>query len=115
MAQQAAIPVYQRGNGIETFYVPAFAIKIKGHSLPKDVVRDVMQVTYKDSINDDMDSVELTINNWDDTARKFKYVGLDESDLKPGYKGLFNPNQELEVYMGYQQPLSGNNTSSLKL
>lgn len=51
----AAIPIYQQGQGTQTFYVPAFAIKIRGKGLPKDVLRDVMQVTYKDSINDDMD------------------------------------------------------------
>src|ERR1700730_1440770 len=106
MTQQAAIPVYQQGKGTQTFYAPAFEIKMQGHGLPKDVLRDVMQVTYQDNV-DQMDYVELTINNWDDTARRFKYVGLDDKDLKPGYKGLFNPGQELEVRMGYQQPLAG--------
>src|SRR5579859_4268140 len=110
-----AIPIYQQGSGTQTFYVPAFEIKMRGHGLPRDVLRDVMQVTYKDSINDDMDSVELTINNWDDTTRKFKYVGLDDSDPRAS-KGLFNPGQEVEVYMGYQQPFVGpGNSSALKL
>lgn len=57
----------------------------------------------------------MTINNWDDTARSFKYVGLDNSDPRSS-KGLFNPGQELEVYMGYQQPLAGTGeASALKL
>jgi uncharacterized protein len=64
MAQQQAIPIYQRDNGIETFFIPAFEIRMKGRGFPNDVLYDVMQVTYKDSIND-IDSVELTINNWD--------------------------------------------------
>lgn len=115
MAQQTAIPVYQRGNGTETFYVPAFEIKMQGHGLPRDVLHDVMQLTYQDNI-DQMDYVELTINNWDDTARRFKYIGVDDKDLKPGYKGLFNPGQEVEVRMGYQQPIGGvSDQSQLKL
>ncbi len=112
MTQQAAIPIYQQGNGTQTFYVPAFEIKMPGHGLPRDVLRDVMQVTYQDNI-DQMDYVELTINNWDDVAQRFKYVGLDDKDLKPEYRKLFNPGQQLEVRMGYQQPLVGSSDPAL--
>lgn len=115
MAQQQAIPIYQHSTGIETFYVPAFEIKMKGRGLPNDVLYDVMQVTYKDSINE-IDFVELTINNWDAEKQRLKYVGLDEKDLKPAYRGLFDPNQELELRMGYRQPLAQNSAQSqLKL
>jgi uncharacterized protein len=107
MTQQEAIPVYQRGNGTETFYVPAFEIKMQGRDLPRDVVRDVMQVTYRDSINE-IDSFDVTINNWDAATQKFKYVGLDDKDINPNYVDIFDPGQELEVRMGYQQPLAGN-------
>jgi phage protein D len=111
MAQQTAIPVYQRGSGTETFYVPAFEIKIAGRGLPRDVVHDVMQVTYSDSINK-IDSFEITINNWDAAERKFKYVGLDENEMKnpkyAKYAKIFDPGQELELRMGYRQPLAGN-------
>lgn len=115
MAQQTAIPVYQLGNGTETFYVPAFEIKMHGHGLSRDVLCDVMRVTYRDCINE-IDYVELVINNWDAIARKFKYFGLDDKDLKHGYMGLFNPGQEVEVRMGYQQPLADSGGQSpLKL
>jgi phage protein D len=115
MVQQAPIPIYKLANGIQTFYVPAFAIKIQGRDVPPVVVRDVMQVTYRDSI-DKMDSLDMTINNWDDTERRFKYVGVKEQDLKAEYKGLFDPGQKLELYMGYQQPFTDiGKQSSLKL
>jgi phage protein D len=115
MVQQAGVPIYQQSNGTQTFYVPAFEIKMKGHGLPRDVLRDVMQVTYQDNV-DQMDYVELTINNWDDTTRRFKYIGVDEKDLREGLRGLFNPDQEVEVRMGYQQPLIGSSAqSSLRL
>lgn len=115
MAQQQAIPIYQGANSNETFYIPAFEIKMKGRGFPNDVLYDVMQVTYKDSIND-IDSVELTINNWDAEKQRLKYVGLDQKDLKPEYRDLFNPGQELELRMGYRQPFASNSAQSqLKL
>ena len=30
------------------FYVPQFEVKIEGVGLPRDVLRDVVQITYKD-------------------------------------------------------------------
>src|SRR5215510_2814994 len=91
------------------FYVPRFEIKIAGANLRLDVLRDVIQVTYKDSIKE-LDSFELTINNWDADKRDFKYVGsetkesLDEKEPKsynPLHR-LFQPcRHEVEVFMGY--------------
>ena len=46
------------------FYVPQFEVKIAGANLPRDVLRDVIQLTYKDNIKE-IDSFELTVNNWD--------------------------------------------------
>ena len=46
------------------FYVPQFEVRIEGVGLPRDVLRDVVQVTYKDNIKE-IDSFELTVNNWD--------------------------------------------------
>lgn len=72
------------------FYVPAFEVKIKGQSLGRDVVRDVLSVSYTDSL-DKMDSFQMTINNWDAEARDFKYVDSD----------IFDPGADVELYMGY--------------
>ena len=46
------------------FYVPRFEIKIAGANLPQNVLRDVLQVTYKDNVKE-LDSFEFTVNNWD--------------------------------------------------
>ena len=51
------------------FYVPRFEIKIAGVNLPRDVLRDVEQVTYKDNVKE-LDSFELTVNNWDAEKRR---------------------------------------------
>ena len=104
MVQTRAVPIYQLEEGVETFYVPRFEIKISGRDLPRDVVHDVMQVVYRDSIQE-IDSFDLQINNWDADTQAFKYVGVPgelepESSSSP-YAGIFDPGESLEVYMGY--------------
>jgi hypothetical protein len=99
MVQQAPIPIYEER---ETFYVPYFEIKLRGNKLPRDVVRDVIDVTYEDNI-EKIDSFTLTINNWDAEKRKPKYVGL-EPKPKPKTKeakrvAMFEPGNELELHL----------------
>jgi phage protein D len=75
----------------QDFYIPAFEVRLRGQLLPKDVVRDVLQVTYTDK-DGDVDSFELTINNlWDLKTRTFQY-----SDER-----LFDPGATLNLSMGY--------------
>jgi len=89
------------------FYVPQFEIKIAGVNLPGDVLRDVIQLTYKDNVKE-LDNFELTVNNWDAATRTLKYVGAEtpESLTKNPLHRLFDPcNTEVEVTMGYRRPL----------
>jgi len=83
------------GNAVEIykgqdFYVPSFEVKLAGRPLGKDIVRDIIQISYKDDIKQ-IDSFEITINNWDAETRSFKYS--DEH--------LFDPGKQLELWMGY--------------
>ncbi|HEY0606877.1 MAG TPA: hypothetical protein VGD58_28415 [Herpetosiphonaceae bacterium] len=80
----------------DDFYVPSFELIMVDHRLGKDVIRDITQVTYKDSI-DQIDSFEITISNWDAQTRSFKYSDKD----------TFLPGKELELWMGYfgKEPL----------
>jgi phage protein D len=80
------IPVYQGSD----FYVPAFEVVLGGRDQSAAVLRDVTQVSYKDSTGD-VDSFELTVNNWDAGRRKFKYHD----------RSLFNPGKDVELRMGY--------------
>jgi uncharacterized protein len=90
------------------FYVPRYEIKIAGVNLPLDVLRDVIQVTYKDSIKE-LDNFELSVNNWDADKKQFKYVGSETKDSLDEKSPKFNPLHRLfepcrhpvEVYMGY--------------
>jgi phage protein D len=99
-----AVKVASEDSRYGSFYVPAFEIRIHGRKLPRDVLRDVMQVTYKDNVNE-IDSFELTINNWDAEARDFKYVAIEgrirKDDARARYMGIFDPGAEAEICMGY--------------
>jgi phage protein D len=89
------------------FYVPQFAVKIQNAGLPRDVLRDVIQVTFSDNLKE-IDSFELTINNWDATTRRFKYVGSETAETlqsNPLYH-LFDPcNKQVTLQLGYLDQL----------
>ena len=90
---QALIPIYSEA---ETFYVPRSEVYIRGQKAPENVVQDILQVTYKDNINE-IDSFTIEINNWDAEKRTFKFVPpLD------AYKNLFDPGAPIEIWMGYE-------------
>ena len=46
--------------------------------LPRDVLRDVIQLTYKDNIKE-IDSFELTVNNWDPAINDFSEKASEPS------------------------------------
>lgn len=81
-----AIPIYTG----QDFYVPAFLVRLQEQPLGQDVINDIVQVSYQDSV-DTVDSCTLTVNNWDAQSRAFKY-----SDT-----ALFNPGKKIELWMGY--------------
>jgi phage protein D len=86
MAASGVVPISQG----QDFYVPYFEVKIAGRPQSQKVIRDILQVSYKDNIKE-IDSFEITINNWDAATREFKYSDSD----------LFDPGKELELWMGY--------------
>jgi phage protein D len=81
-----AIPIYTG----QDFYVPNFQVKVAGQSQGQDVIRDILQVTYKDQIKG-YDTFDITINNWDAKSLDFKYSN----------KKLFDPGEVMEIWMGY--------------
>jgi len=89
------------------FYVPQFEVRIEGVGLPRDVLRDVREITYHDDINE-IDGFEITVNNWDPDTRTYKYIGSETPDSLNGSseesvrQRLFDPcNKEVELWMGY--------------
>jgi phage protein D len=94
-----------------SFYVPRFEVKVEGVDLPRDVLFDVSSVTYEDSV-DSIDSFKMTINNWDDERREYKFIGSEtEAQLQKGNRDepritLFEPcGKEVLLLMGYGSQL----------
>jgi uncharacterized protein len=86
MAAPVAVPIFQG----QDFYVPYFQVKVAGRPQGQDVIGDILQVSYKDSLQE-IDGFDITINNWDAEKRTFKYSDSDR----------FDPGKELELWMGY--------------
>jgi uncharacterized protein len=74
----------------QDFYVPAFKILIGDKTAPPNLIRDILRVSYKDSLTE-IDSFEITVNNWDEELYTFRYSDGDD----------FLPGQRLELWMGY--------------
>jgi uncharacterized protein len=89
-----AVPIYQG----QDFYAPTFEVRQRDQrrALPANVIRDMTEVTYRDNL-EQIDTYQLTLNNWDADKLTFKYS--DGNDFLPG--------KELELWMGYhgQDPL----------
>jgi phage protein D len=93
------------------FYVPRFEIVAGGASIPAGVLRDVIQVTYNDSTTE-IDSFDITVNNWDTQKRTFKYVGAETKAKIDGGRPedelmrLFEPcARDFELKLGYGSEL----------
>ena len=89
------------------FYSPGFELRINGVGLPKNVLRDVMEVTYHDDVNQ-IDGFEITVNNWDDAARHCKYIGSETTAQLASTSNasklftLFDPaGKTVELALGY--------------
>ena len=97
MATQTPIPIFGQR---ETFYVPRFEVYVSGRLLQDNIVDDILQVTYRDSIND-IDGFDIEINNWDADKRTFKFAPPIK-DATQDYTGIFDPGSKIEIWMGYQ-------------
>ncbi|MCP2257177.1 Phage protein D [Streptoalloteichus tenebrarius] len=83
----SAQPIYPG----QDFYVPTFEVNPPGRRMARDVLHDVIDVSYADGISQ-IDSFTFTVNNWDARTRAFKY-----SD-----GATFLPGRKLELWMGYR-------------
>jgi phage protein D len=89
------------------FYAPAFELKIEGAGLPKDVLRDVIELHYHDDVTE-IDNFEITVNNWDADRQRCKYIGsetaeeLENKDKSSLLCKLFEPcNKAVKLSLGY--------------
>jgi uncharacterized protein len=92
------------------FYVPQFEIRVDNSQLPGGVLRDVVEITYKDKL-EEIDSCELTVNNWSAETCTFKYMGAEwlddegkptQADANSKYWTIFDPcNKAVTLSFGY--------------
>ncbi|MBR0820219.1 phage late control D family protein [Bradyrhizobium liaoningense] len=108
----AVVTLAKQAREFGEFYIPRFEVHAEGTAVPEAIIRDITQVTYKDSIKE-IDSFELTVGNWDSAARRFKYIGSEtEKTLSPAspeslrYKLLEPCAREFELRMGYGSRLT---------
>ncbi|MEX2631485.1 MAG: hypothetical protein WD341_16245 [Tistlia sp.] len=93
------------------FYAPAFQVRIEGENLPRNVLRDVMELKYVDGLTE-IDRFELSLNNWDPDRRRFKFIGSEPADYMTGADAasrlyrLFQPCEKtVEIKLGYSDNL----------
>jgi uncharacterized protein len=87
--------LYQTGR---QFYAPAFELQVNGAPMPRNLVRDIIEVTFEDSV-DSIDSFTLAFNNWDTDKLRPQYVG-EQADEKQWL--LVQPGNGIKLLMGYQ-------------
>ena len=89
------MPLYSTG---QAFYVPAFEIEVNDRSLPRNIVRDILEVTFEDSV-DAIDSFSFVVNNWDTDHLHPQFVG-EGADEK--FWGQVQPGNGVQLSMGYR-------------
>lgn len=98
----ATTPIFEG----QSFYAPAFEIELNGRPLHQGIVRDVMEVTYSDSLQE-MDFFEFALHDWDEARRRPRYSSPydergqllklpDGSDIP-----LFDPGAKVTLRAGY--------------
>ena len=85
----------------DAFYAPAFQIFAFGEEAPPAQVKDIVEVKYDDAV-ERIDGFTLTVNNWDAARRAPIYYGHYETAATPEHPDLFEPGNELLLYMGYR-------------
>jgi phage protein D len=91
----------------ENFLAPQFLIKLQGQNLGNEVIKDVLQVSYKDDL-ENLDSFEFTLHDWDPLTNTTKYSSpYDESGSLKKISGTdfdvpnFEPGARVDLHMGY--------------
>lgn len=91
------------------FMTPAFRITLAGQEPPREVLADILEVSFSDDLNA-VDSFEFVLNDWDPVALQPKYSSpwnADGTPIKLSSGGPDAPNYEpgakVSLYLGYNE------------
>ena len=56
-----------------------FQVRSRARTCPSNVLRDVLELNYFDSLTE-IDRFEITVNNWEPTTRRFNFIGSEAAD-----------------------------------
>jgi phage protein D len=91
------------------FFAPAFRIKLNGQDAGREVIADVLEVSFTDDL-ENIDSFEFVLNDWDVARRRPKFSSpWDESGqlltLSEGGPPIpvFEPGGAVSLFMGYAE------------
>jgi len=94
------------------FRVPRFELALDGVSLDNRILRDVVELSYRDNV-EQIDGFELVVGNWDSARNRFKYMGSEgdrhssEDAAVRELETLFEPCQKKVVLsLGYAGELT---------
>lgn len=91
------------------FYAPRFLISVDGQDVAQHVVRDILNVTFEDSLTD-LEYFEFTLHDWDPVRNEPKYsspydaAGTPRSDSAGNEVAAFEPGMLAELQLGYYGP-----------
>jgi Bacteriophage probable baseplate hub protein len=110
MSAREFVMVRSESVALGAFRVPRFELEIDGVALENRILRDVVELTYHDKL-EEIDGFELVVSNWDATHRRFKYIGSEDaaSAADPSrheLETLFEPcGKKVLVRLGYADQL----------
>jgi phage protein D len=89
------------------FFAPAFRIKLDGQDTGRELIADVLEISFTDDL-ENIDSFEFVLHDWDDVRLRPKFSSpWDESGqlltLSEGGPTVpvFEPGAEVSLFMGY--------------
>lgn len=104
-------PLADASRAARGFRVPRFELRISGQGLDARVQRDVLEVIYRDGV-EQIDGFEITVANWDSAKRRHPYIGSEGTGTGAGdgatreLEALFEPcAKQVELFMGYGDEL----------
>jgi phage protein D len=112
MTEPEPVAITTESSNFGHFRVPQFKVRVQDVGLPDNLLRDVIQITYKDNLKE-IDGFDLTVNNWDADHLSFKFVGSENAESLGNGAGrdplhrLFEPSKTtFEIQMGYMDNLT---------